>query len=98
MDLRWEPFSLTQQKFNFAFDKNSHKEIEVMTTLQIISILLKYRANISLQDNEGRRPTNFTRLKPVQQKELTIDGHSKHIRIVYRAETTPEMRKNLICD
>ena len=46
MDLRWEPFSLKQQKFNFAFDKSSHKEIEVMTTLQIISILLKYRATL----------------------------------------------------
>ena len=98
MDLRWEPFSLKQQKFNFAFDKISHKEIEVMTTLQIISILLKYRANTSLQDNEGCRPTNFTRLKPICRKELTIDGHSKLIRIVYRAETTQEMQKNLAND
>ena len=90
-------FPLNNKSLIFVFDKISRKEIEVMTTLQIISILLKYRANISLQDNEGRRPTNFTRLKPIWQKELPTVETSKLIRIK-REEHAPEMRKNLASD
>ena len=39
-------FPLNNKSLIFAFDKISRKEIEVMTILQIISILLKYRATL----------------------------------------------------